>query len=222
MSIWIMKMMSVFASVVLSVAATAQVIDEASTTKLLNEIAASRQALGAMEVKFTERRMSPLTKEPVVSQGILSLHPEGMFRREIQGQSTMINDGENLWIYYPAFGEVEKYSTSSPGPAADAVSILSGGLRLQELERQFRVTVERANDGVRLSLAPRTGRLRKLIRAMQIDLNTDYELIRLKWSGTHDEQTTLDFSEEKSIPAESDRFRFVPPDGANVIEPLGR
>ncbi len=196
-------------------------LDAASTTRILTDIAASRKIAGANEVRFTERRASPLTHEPMISTGTLALHPDGRFRRETEGRSTMINDGEYLWIYYPAFAEAEKYALATPGPAADAIAILSEGLRLQDVERRFRVTAERTGTGVRLTLTPKAGRLRKLIRTMLIDLDDSSRLTRLEWLGGQGEQTVLEFSDEQKLPADSDQFRFSPPEGINIVQPLG-
>lgn len=200
----------------------AETLDQTGTRALLGEIAESRQSLGAVEVKFEERRESPLLREPAVSRGTLSIHPSGNFRREISGESVMVNDGETLWIHYPAFDEVEKYPVSSPGPAADLVSIISGGLRLQELEKKFRVEAVKSPAGTRLNMTPRGARLQRVIREMQIDLDPQNRLKRLEWSGARGERTTLDFANERSIPSGSEAFRFAPPSGANVVTPLGR
>lgn len=196
-------------------------LDGAATTRILNEIAAARELTGASEVRFTERRASPLTRDPMTSTGTLALHPDGRFRRETEGRSAMVNDGEYLWIYYPAFGEAEKYAIATPGPAADAVAILSEGLRLQDVERRFRVTVERTSAGVRLSLIPKAVRLRKLIRSMQIDLDDSLRLTRLEWLGGQGEKTVLEFSDERKLPVDSDRFRFSPLEGIKIVQPLG-
>jgi outer membrane lipoprotein-sorting protein len=212
---------SAAAYLALSCIAHAEELDGAATTRILDEIAASRKSTGASEVRFTERRASPLTRDPVTSTGILALHPDGRFRRETEGRSTMINDGEHLWIYYPAFGEAEKYAIATPGPAADAIAILSEGLRLHDVERRFRVTVERTSVGVRLELIPKAGRLRKLIRTMQIDLDDSLRLTRLECLGGQGEQTVLEFSDERKLPGDSDRFRFSPPEGIKIVQPLG-
>ena len=199
----------------------AEELDDAATKRVLADIAVSRKMTGASEGRFTERRASPLTRDHVTSTGILSLHPDGRFRRETEGRSTMVNDGEYLWIYYPAFGEAEKYAIATPGPAADAIAILSEGLRLHDVERRFRVIAERTSVGVRLTLTPKAGRLRKLVRTMHIDLDDSLRLTRLEWLGGQGEQTVLEFSDERKLPVDSDRFRFSPPEGIKIVQPLG-
>lgn len=199
---------------------SAEKLDAVATSALLNKITNSRISLGSMEVGFTEERTSPMARTPLVSAGTLALHPSGKFRREVTGQSIMVNDGEYLWIYYPSFHEVEKYAIASGGPAADVVAIISEGLQLHDLANQFVVTASRDAGRVVLELSPRGTRLKKLVRAMQIELDDQFRLVRLAWTSRGGDQTTVKFSDERAISSSDDKFRFSPPAESRVVTPL--
>ncbi|MFY8215842.1 MAG: LolA family protein [Chthoniobacterales bacterium] len=204
-----------------SAASASDVMDANSTADLLEQVAAAHVQNAAVEVDFTEERSSPMTRTPLRSSGTLSIHPDGRFRREVAGQSIMVNDGKNLWIYYPAFGEVEKYDITGAGPASDVVAVISGGLQLSGIEKQFTVKAERRGKEILLAMVPKVGRLRRMIRDMQIELDAEYRLQRLSWTGQRASTTSVTFSNERVIDADDPRFKFSPPANTRVVLPLG-
>jgi outer membrane lipoprotein-sorting protein len=133
----------------------------------------------------------------------------------------MIGDGQFLWIYYPTFSEVEKYTLSAAGPAAEAVAGMTSGLTLQGLQEQFRVQVFASNDGKVLVLVPKSGRLRRVMRELVIDIGSNQQARRIEWTSAKNEVTTLELSGERSIARDGDLFRFRPPEGTRVVTPLG-
>lgn len=199
----------------------ARTLDDAETTDLLARISERRTALGAMEVRFTERRESPLLREPSVSRGTLALHPDGRFRRTVDGQSVMVNDGSTLWVHYPEFNEVEKYSLEARGPAGELVGVLTDGMRLSDVTRRFRVSATEIDGGYELTLIPRSARLRRHVRELRVRINRDLQPVALAWAGGDSETTQVNLTGERSIPADSDLFQFSPPPDARVSTPLG-
>ncbi len=84
---------------------------------LLARLAESRGGSG-MQANFREERRLALMEKPVIETGTVSFLPPDMFRREVNGGSLTVCNGDTLWIFYPQFREVEKYTLSSNRPAA--------------------------------------------------------------------------------------------------------
>lgn len=198
-----------------------QELSPTEATAYLEKLTGARKQHGAFQVDFQETRRSLLMREPVLSSGVLSVHPDGRFRLEVPGKSIMVNDGEFLWIYYPVFSEVEKYSLSAAGPAAETVAGMTSGLTLQGLQKQFRVQVFTRGDEKTLILIPKSSRLRRVMRELVIAIGPDDQAQKIEWTSAKDEVTTLELSGERPVAQDSEFFQFRPMEGTRVVSPLG-
>ena len=81
-----------------------------SDSELKNLLAAVRQNR-TTQADFQEQRLIRLMKNPVLSSGTVWFQSPNKFRREVKGNSpsVTVNDGRDLWIYYPNFKSAERY-----------------------------------------------------------------------------------------------------------------
>ena len=198
----------------------AQELSPEEASSLLAKLAASRRGAG-MQADFREERRIPLMKEKIVETGILSFLPPNCFRREVDGGSLTVCDGQTLWLYYPQFKEVEKYSLSSNSTLRDSVTAMTAGFGLQQLSESFKVRAWKTEGGTRVELVPRNPSLRKSVSSIQADISGELKARRLEIVGKGGERTTTTFSNERraNLTAAAD-FQFRPPDGVSVSEPL--
>jgi len=155
--------------------------------------------------------------EPVVSRGKVVLAKPGRMRwsYEEPEPSLVVSDGTTIWLYDPAFGEVQKIpATGGFLHGATAQFLLGAG----DIRRDFTVTAVACSDDraelelvpkepagfekVFLEVDPATGDVRS---SRIVDLLGNVVLVRFD-----DLRTNLD--------PPADRFRFVPPEGVKVIE----
>lgn len=192
--------------------------DDAKT--YVEQLAASRPRDAAVVVHFRETRSSPMLAKPVVSEGEVAFQPPARFRRETTGAngSLMVSNGETLWIYYPAFKEVERYDLKSG--AVDAFRGLMSAFNLQDVARLFRFSVEFENNIHRVTLIPKRRSERRLFDALVLDIGADRKLQRASWASPGGERTEMTFSGEHA--AASVNFDFQPSAGVRVTTPLGR
>ena len=186
---------------------------------LLARLAESRGGSG-MQANFREERRLALMEKPIIEAGTVSFLPPDMFRREVNGGSLTVCNGDTLWIFYPQFREVEKYTLSSNRPLRESISAMTSGFGLQDLGKNYRVQAWRTADGYRIELNPKTPSLRKAVTAIQVDISDQLYARRMEIVGADGDRTTITFSGERKVKLSSDDFRFQPPAGIRVSEPM--
>ncbi len=197
----------------------AQELTAKEVDALLSRLAESRGG-SAMQANFREERRFALMQKPVVESGTVSFLPPNMFRRQVNGGSLTVCDGDTLWLFYPQFGEAEKYSLSSNRALRESVSAMTSGIGLQNLARNYRVQGWRTGDGYRIELEPKTSSLRKSVDKIRVDISDELFAKRLEISGAEGDRTTIAFSDERKADLSPDYFRFQPPEGVRVSEPI--
>jgi outer membrane lipoprotein-sorting protein len=195
----------------------AQELTAKEVDALLSRLAESRGG-SAMQANFREERRLALMQKPVES-GTVSFLPPNMFRRQVNGGSLTVCDGDTLWFFYPQFGEAEKYSLSSNRALRESVSAMTSGIGLQNLARNYRVQGWRTGDGYRIELEPKTSSLRKSVDKIRVDISDQLFAKRLEISGAEGDLTIIAFSDERKADLSPDYFRFQPPEGVRVSEP---
>ena len=186
---------------------------------LLARLAESRGGSG-MQANFREERRLALMEKPVIETGTVSFLPPDMFRREVNGGSLTVCNGDTLWIFYPQFREVEKYTLSSNRPLRESISAMTSGFGLQDLGKNYRVQAWQTAEGYRIELHPKTSSLRKAVRAIQVNISDQLYARRVEIVGADGDRTTITFSGERKVKLSPEDFRFQPPAGVRVSEPM--
>jgi outer membrane lipoprotein-sorting protein len=196
----------------------AQELTAKEVDALLARLAESRGG-SAMQANFREERRLALMEKPVIESGTVSFLPPDMFRREVNGGSLTVCDGETLWLFYPQFREAEKYTLSSNRSLRESVSAMTSGIGLQNLGRNYRVQAWRTANGYRITLNPKTSSLRKAVSEVRVDISDQLFAKRLDIIGAEGDRTAITFSDERRVNLSPERFRFQPPEGVRVSEP---
>jgi outer membrane lipoprotein-sorting protein len=158
-------------------------------------------------------------EKPVIESGTVSFLPPDMFRRQVDGGSLTVCDGDTLWIFYPQFGEAEKYTLSSHRPLRESVSAMTSGLGLQNLARDYTIQAWRIPGGYRIKLNPKTSSLRKAVAEIRVEISDQLFAKRLDIIGAEGDRTAITFSNERRVDLSPESFRFQPPEGVRVSEP---
>jgi len=174
----------------------------------------------AMQANFREERRLALMNKPVIETGTISFLPPDKFRRQVDGGSLTVCDGDTLWLFYPQFGEAEKYTLSSNRPLRESVAAMTSGFGLQNLSKNYNVQAWKTPDGHRAKLTPKTSSLRKAVAEIQVDISNELSAKRLEIVGTEGDRTFITFSNERRVNLSPENFRFQPPEGVRVSEPL--
>ena len=196
----------------------AQELSVKEVDALLSRLSESRGG-SAMQANFREERRLALMAKPIIESGVVSFLPPDKFRRQVEGGSLTVCDGDTLWLYYPQFGEVEKYTLSSNRPLRESISAMTSGFGLQNLSQTYKVQAWRTADGFRLKLNPKTPSLRKAVAEIQVDISNELFAKRLDIIGTEGDRTVITFSGERRVNLLPEDFRFQPPNGVRVSEP---
>lgn len=199
------------------VAAIADPLSDSDTSALIARIAASR-AGRTVQADFVESKTLPMWKSPVVEAGTIAFEPPNRFLRKTK--NLVVCDGTTLWMYYPEFQQAEKYPLGGRGPG-QIFAALGQALRFENLDEMFRVTATRLPDGFRIDLLPKSGMLRRMVRSLQIELDSSLRLRSSLLTGKEGDVAETKYSNEQQLPAGSLRFSFDPPASATVVAPFG-
>lgn len=200
---------------------SAEVLDEAATKDLVARITEARRGQ-AMQADFREEKHLTVLKKPVIESGTLAFLPPDKFRREVKGEqgNLTVSDGQILWIYYPAFQEAEKYALDSNRALRESLAALTAGLSLEQVDKNFTIRAEKTSSGYSLELVPRTSALRKAVSSLRLDVSGALTATRLEILSRSGDRTITTFSNERKTALATDSFRFEPPAGVTVSEPL--
>ena len=200
-------------------ALNAQELSPKEVEALLARLSESRGG-AAMQANFREERRLALMNKPVIETGTISFLPPDKFRRQVDGGSLTVCDGDTLWLFYPQFGEAEKYTLSSNRPLRESVAAMTSGFGLQNLSKNYNVRAWKTPDGYRAKLTPKTSSLRKAVAEIQVDISNELSAKRLEIVGSEGDRTFITFSNERRVNLSPENFRFQPPEGVRVSEPL--
>ena len=197
----------------------AQELSSKEVETLLARLSASR-AGAAMQADFREERRLALMNKPVIETGTVSFLPPDRFRRQVDNGTLTLCDGDVLWLYYPQFGEAEKYTLSSNRSLRESIAAMTSGFGLQNLSKNYNVQARKTANGYRATLTPKTSSLRKTVAEIQIDISSELFAKRLEIVGAEGDRTLVSFSNERRVSLSPEDFEFQPPQGVRVSEPL--
>ncbi|MGA7880270.1 MAG: outer membrane lipoprotein carrier protein LolA [Terrimicrobiaceae bacterium] len=197
----------------------AQELSSKEVEALLARLSESR-AGAAMQADFREERRLALMNKPVVETGTVSFLPPDKFRRQVDNGTLTLCDGDVLWLYYPQFGEAEKYTLSSNRSLRESIAAMTSGFGLQNLSKNYNVQARKTANGYRATLTPKTSSLRKTVAEIQVDISSELFAKRLEIAGADGDRTLVTFSNERRVSLSPEDFEFQPPQGVRVSEPL--
>jgi outer membrane lipoprotein carrier protein len=167
-----------------------------------------------LSADFDQTVLDPNHKQIQSAQGTLYLQRPGRFRWDYitPNKQLLVGDGKKVWFYD---AELEQVTVKNQDAAlgGSPAMLLSGD---QPLEQSFKVTERGAKDGLDwLELSPKTK-------------DTEFSTVRLGFRADALEamdltdgfgQTThLHFThQQRNPPLKSDLFKFVPPEGVDVV-----
>jgi outer membrane lipoprotein-sorting protein len=212
-------MRQLLAALLTASALNAQELSPKEVETFLSRLSESRGG-AAMQANFREERRLALMNKPVIETGTVSFLPPDKFRRQVDGGSLTVCDGDTLWLFYPQFGEAEKYTLSSNRPLRESVAAMTSGFGLQDLSKNYDVQAWKTPDGHRAKLTPKTSSLRKAVAEIQVDISNEFSAKRLEIVGTEGDRTFITFSNERRVNLSPKNFRFQPPEGVRISEPL--
>lgn len=197
----------------------AQELTPTETDALINRLAEARKG-SSFQTDFREEKRLAAIDKTIIEEGTLSFLPPDKFRREVPGKSTTVCDGKTLWLYYPEFNEVEKYSLDSSRALRESLAAMTAGLGLQNVTKNYSIQAWKESDGYRLQLTPKAAALRKTIAKLTIQIGNNLSARQIDIEGSKGEGSAITFSKERRTSFSPKDFTFQPPQGASVSEPL--
>lgn len=197
----------------------------AETAQVLARLQEHRAKFPSLTADFTEERTSHLLEKPLISSGTLSFQVPNRFRRELRGNSpsTMVSNGQKLWIYYPSFKEAELYTLGQRAFFDNAIEALTAGLNFQQVADFYRYTIDRDKDAYRLVLTPKSGGLKRILKQLTVWVDTDeYKIQRTVAELPKGDRVVTSYRNQRPTPVPAATFDFAPPAGTNVTQPLGK
>jgi outer membrane lipoprotein-sorting protein len=206
-------------------AARAQELNPAECATLLQQLRDVHIKEPDFEAAFTEERTSHLLTKPVYSDGSVSFSVPDKFRRDVRtpSPSTTISDGRTMWIYYPAFKEVEVY-TLGQGHSMfnEALAALTAGLNFEHIDEYYNFRAYHDSGGFRLDLTPKKPALRRVVDQLSLFLSADLLPTRTEITLPKGDHLSTIYHNGRRHPIAGSIFEFTPPPDAHVTHPLGK
>ena len=172
-----------------------------------------------LSVQFSQTtRLSTPDSAPQHSSGraVLALPQQMRWHYESPDESLLVSDGETLWLYDPAFAEVQRLPVGDEGHlAAGAAQFLLGR---SDLAAEFTIRASACNaEGAVLELLPR-----KAASYQRLTLGVVLPAGDITWTELVDllgNTTRLDFNDLAfDTKPEASLFSFEPPPGTKIID----
>jgi outer membrane lipoprotein carrier protein len=204
--------------------ARADELSPAARTALLTQLGAAQGKEPNFQATFTEERTSHLLNKPVTSEGAVYFSVPDKFRWEIKtpSPSTLVSDGHTMWIYYPAFNEVEQYTLGQRSFFDQAVAALTAGLNFQHIDEYYNFRAYHEASGYRLELTPKKPALRKVVELLVLFLNDDFLPVRTEIAQPKGDHLSTIYHNPHRASVSAAQFEFTPPAGAHITRPLGK
>ncbi len=183
----------------------------AATDRLKTFIAATRSA----QANFTQEVQDKNGKRIQSASGTMQFMRPGKFRWEYRKpyEQLIVGDGQKFWMYDIDLEQVTVKRLDAALGSSPA-ALLSGS---NEIERGFALKNIEGRDGLEwLQATPRSAEstFEKILMAF----NARSELVQMELHDAFGHHTVLRFTDLQSNPSLSpQRFRFVPPKGADVL-----
>ena len=196
----------------------------AETQTLMKNLQEHRAKFPSLTADFVEEKTTHLLTKPLTSEGTIFFQVPNKFRREVKGASPSltVSDGAKLWIYYPAFKEVELYTLGQSPFFDESIAALTAGLNFQNVEKFYTCTAAHESGGYRLALTPRTGGLRRMVKELAVFVDNDFKIQRTEATLPKGDRVVTAYKNQRPTPLPASTFEFTRPDGTNVSQPLGK
>jgi chaperone LolA len=211
-------------SLALTLTAAAQELTADEQKVLIEKLQSQRTKQPAMTAEFTEQRTTRLVNKPIVSSGTIAFQAPDKFRREVKGSSPSLAvcNGRELWIYYPAFNEAERYTLGQRQIFDDSLAALTAGLNFEGVEKYFRISASKDGAGYSVSLVPKSSGLKKYITTLEVFIEADGTVKKTDATLPKGDRVVTTYRDAKSAKQSDAKFDFTPPAGVNVTTPLGK
>ena len=203
---------------------SAQSLSSQDVQALLARVRERRAASPHVQADFREEKKIHLMTRPIVSMGKVWFSPPNKFRREVRGNSPSITvcDGQELWIYYPNFKSAEHYQLGKRSPLDAAIAAINTALNLENVEDTFTISGDKADNGYRLHLLPRSPQMKRSFKAFDVWLDQDLFVSRTEMTQPNGDQAVTIYSSHSRAAIPESTFQFKPPEGTDVSTPLGK
>lgn len=204
--------------------ARAQEVSAEEQKALVAKFQAHRAEWPAITADFSEERTTKLLNTPIQSNGSLAFQVPNKFRREMRGDapSVTVCNGTELYIYYPKFKQVEKYTLGQKQFFDDSIAALTAGLNFQNVDKFFRLTVSKKDAGYVIALTPKSGGLKKILLSLTVWLDADGNIQKTDAELPKGDRVLTTYKNVHPTKTSDAKFDFVPPAGATVTTPLGK
>lgn len=191
---------------------------------VLAKIRERRATAPHVQAEFREERSIHLMNRPIVSTGKVWFEPPNKFRREVGGSSpsVTVSDGRQLWIYYPNFKSAEHYELGKRSPLDAAIAAINTALNLENVENTFTISGAKADQGYELHLLPRSPSMKRIFQTFNLWLDREYFVSRTEMAQPNGDKIVTVYSNPSRAPIPPSMFRFTPPQGTEVSNPLGK
>jgi outer membrane lipoprotein-sorting protein len=212
-----------FTTLILAALTSAAKTTPLSEAELKNLLAGIRENR-TTEADFQEQRMIRLMKKPIVSSGRIWFQPPNKFRREVKGNSpsVTVNDGRQLWMYYPNFKSAERYPLGKGSPLDSTVAAINSALNLENIENMFQVNATKTDKGHELALIPRTASMKRVFQKLDLHIDDNLRVERTDMLLPNGDRIVTTYSNQTRSPVPASTFEFKPPSGTEVSTPLGQ
>ena len=168
--------------------------------------------------------MIHLMKKPILSSGKVWFQAPNKFRREVTGNSPSltVNDGRQLWIYYPNFKSAERYPLGKGSPLDSTVAAINSSLNLEDVEKNFQIMAEKLDNGYELRLIPRAASMKRVFQKLDLRINGEFRVERTDMLLPNGDRIVTTYSNQVRAPIPASTFEFTPPPGTEISTPLGK
>jgi outer membrane lipoprotein carrier protein len=201
-----------------------ETLSPAEVKALLERIRQRRAAAPSMQADFQEQRKIHFLDEPISSSGKIWFQVPNKFRVERKGNapSITVSDGQQLWIYYPNFKSVERYSLAKRSPLDAAISAITTALNLENVEHTFHITGEKTENGYDLELLPRNPSMKRIFQKLLLHLSNDLVAERTDMLQANGDRIITTYENTAHAAVSPAEFEFTPPRGTEISNPLGK
>jgi chaperone LolA len=199
-------------------------LNPVDTAALIERLKAHRSKFPSLTADFTEEKTSRLLQKPLVTGGSIAFSAPNRFRREVKGSnpSTTVCDGKEMWIYYPNFREVERYTLGRHAFFDDSLAALTAGLNFTNISEFYRYEASRESEGFRLVLHPKTSGLKRMLRQLSVSISDDFVIVKTAATMPKGDTVITTYRNQRSQAVPASTFDFKPPADANISTPLGK
>lgn len=190
----------------------------------LKNLLASIRTNRTTQADFQEQRVIHLMKKPILSSGKVWFQAPNKFRREVTGNSPSltVNDGRQLWIYYPNFKSAERYPLGKGSPLDSTVAAINSSLNLEDVEKNFQIMAEKLDNGYELRLIPRAASMKRVFQKLDLRINGEFRVERTDMLLPNGDRIVTTYSNQVRAPIPASTFEFTPPPGTEISTPLGK